>query len=381
MGIPFFGGRNNFVPQSPYLGVTLATFANGTFSRSSSGRYLTSASTVATASDNVLRLENRGDGYGSIALLEGARTNALSYSRATGSWTQNAPNHTGTNDYGVAPDGTTTAGRALKQTTASWGPSHQQIALSAGSSVAFSFWMSSNGGTSAGNSFRLGVDYNNGIAVKSTIPVGWTYFTATGTTTNNNPSTGLDHRANLPSTGDPAISTLTDVLLWGVQVETGVLFSSSTIASAGTPTTRSADVLTLTTAQYNAALRSVPWTTNVYPLFANTDTTAGDAYWLYSFGGSSDGIYLNNTGGNVTVIVKVGGSTALQSSTITFSKHQQLTITVRPAAGSLTVSGATSGNGTVIGSSFSFPSSTLRVGGILSANNEAFCRISQPVGV
>lgn len=379
MSLPFFGGRRySFVSQG-LSGVTLATFANGTFSRSSNGTYLTSATTVAEASTNVLRLEDRGDGNGSVPLFEGARTNLAVYSSSLGSWTAGPATNSGTTNYGTSPLGTTTAARLVKSATGSFGP-YSGANIGGTKAGTLSVWMTNNGG---GTATRLRFSFASGIALPITIPSAWsrfsTYTTFTGAASD---FISFDHRANIPNTGDPVINTAVDALVWGVQLEAVVTFPSSAIINnSGASATRSADTLTLTTAQYNAAMLDRPWRFDVYPYFSSTDHQDGETYWLYSFGGANDGIYITKSGGNATVAVVTGGVVRVSSSTITWSRHQKLTVTVTPAAGQVTIAGATTGNGTQTGTAYTFPSSTLRVGGILSGTGEAFCRISQPVGV
>lgn len=383
MSLPFFGGRRySFVSQG-LSGVTLATFANGTFSRSSNGTYLTSATTVSEASTNVLRLEDRGDGNGSVPLFEGARTNRIFYSSNVGTWSNGPGTNRGTTNYATSPLGTTTAARVEKDTTATYGP----ILIGSpptSTRFAVSCWCADNV-SSAGKSTRIGVYNAPGVSLAITIPASWGFFSVSGTTSasaNSGAYPGFDHRVNYPTTGNPAITVACDFLLWGVQAEQGAWFPSSHIINnSGAAATRSADTLTLTTAQYNAAMLDRPWKFDVYPYFSSTDHQDGETYWLYSFGGASDGIYLTKSGGNATVAVVTGGVVRVSSATITWSRHQKLTVTVTPAAGQVTVAGATTGDGTQTGTAYTFPSSTLRVGGILSGTGEAFCRISQPVGV
>lgn len=387
MSLPFFGGRRGlYVPQgNPYAGQTLVVYASGTFSRSSSGTYLTSATTVAEASTNVLRLEDRGDGNGAVALFEGARTTYANYSSSLGSWISIA-NNTGTTNYATSPLGTTTAGRVLKTGAASNCPLGQALTLTIGQRIVVSFWL--KGTATSGESFRCG--YGNttyalaAAFVKSVTPAAWTFYSAAATVQGAVENRwNFEGRLNYPNTGDPSLTSGLDALFWGGQIEVDTAFPSShVINNSGSSATRSADTLSLTTAQYNtAALLSLPWAFDAYPYFATSDLIDGDEFWLFSFGGATSGIRIRRASGNTRVEVLDGGSVVVSSDPLTFSRHQKLTVTVRPAAGSVTVAGATSGNGTVVGTAWAFDSATLRVGGILSGTGEAFCRISQPVGV
>lgn len=370
--------RGGAVTRS-YAGVTLATFSGGTFSRSSNGTYLTSATAVSEASTNTLRSENRGDGYGAIPLFEGARTNLVQYTDQLTSWVSIA-NNTGTSAYATSPLGTTTAGRVLKSLGPNTAPA---IAINIGATKAgvLSFWAKDNGSTQ--NSSRVRFSYTTGIAVPYTPPTTWTRYDAYATFTGlASDYVSWDTRSNTPNTGDPGLGSTIDHLTWGVQLEAVVTFPSSVIINnSGASATRSADTLTLTTAQYNAALRSVPWQTYALPYFSDTDLANGNEHWLYSFGDANSGVRIRKASGNTKVEVLSGGAVVVASSALTFSRHQRLSIVVNPASGGVTVSGATSGSGSASGSAYTFANSTLRVGGINGANNEAFCRISEPVGV
>jgi hypothetical protein len=381
MKLPYYGGRKTaYVPSgNPYAGQTLATFASGTFSRSSDGTYLTSATDVAVATTNVLRSENRGDGYGAVPLFEGARTNLCIYSSDLGSWTVFTTN-TGTTNFATSPLGTTTAARVQKPTTAGPGP---YTAANIGGTKAgtLSVWVKNNGGATA---TRLRFSSTTGIALPITVSSTWVrwdaYRTFTGAASEN---ISWEHRLDLPNTGNPSIGTGLDALAWGVQLEAVVTFPSSAIINnSGSSATRSADTLTLTTSQYNTTgLQAYPSLWYVYPCFASTDLVDGDSFTIASFGDANSRVRIRKASGSVTLDVLSGGSVVVSSSAITFSRHQQLAVTVRPAEGTIVTSGASTGNGTVTGTPWTFANSTLRIGGIVSSTGEAFSRIAQPVGV
>lgn len=382
MKLPFFGGRHGvYVPSgNPYAGQVVAVFANGTFSRSSDGTYLTAAEAISVATSNVLRSENRGDGYGAIPLFEGARTNLCVLSSSLGGWTAGPATNAGTTDYGTSPLGTTTAARVEKSATGSYGP---YVAANIGATKAgtISVWVKNNGG---GTATRLRFSNSTGIALPITITSSWArasaYATFTGAASEN---LNFDHRANIPNAGDPVINTAVDALVWNVQLEAVATFPSSAIINntyAGV--TRSADTLTLTTAQYTAAaIQSFPTRWAVYPYFASSDLADGDSFTIASFGDANSQLRIRKASGSVKAEAVSGGSVVAASDAITFSRHQQLLITTRPAEGKIVTSGATTGDGTGVGTAWTFANSTMRVGGILSSTGEAFCRIAQPVGV
>lgn len=364
-------------PRVSYVGVPMVDLTSGgTFSRSSDKTVLTSATTVTTVSDNVRAFENRGDGNGSLLTLGGARTTLVGYSRDLASWGQNA-NNNGYSNAGTSPDGTGNAGRVVKNATPFTGP-YLAANIGAVKAGVISLWAKNNGG---GTSTRLRFSFGTGIALPITLTNTWTRYSLYATFTGAaNDFLSFDHRANIPNAGDPAISVATDFFVYGVMLEANVKFAATTIAStSGTSTTLSADTLTYAGGQYVAAMLTVPWQVDFMPRYAlGADLTTGDTFYLASYGDANNGVYIDDAG---KVTVKVGGATKVQSSAITCSKFQKLTVAVRPADGAIVVSGATSGNGTYTGTSYAFPASPLRIGGIYGGNGEAFGSFGTPVGI
>lgn len=382
MKLPFFGGRHGvYVPSgNPYAGQVVAVFANGTFSRSSDGTYLTDAEAISVATSNVLRSENRGDGYGAIPLFEGARTNLCQYTNNIASWVTIA-NNLGYDAAGTSPLGTTTAGRILKNLGSNTAPA---VAINIGGTKAgtLSLWAKDNG--SSQPACRLRFSASTGIAIPYTPGATWVRYDAYDTFTGlANDFISFDTRANTPNAGNPALGATIDHLVWGVQLEAVVTFPSSVIINnTGSSATRSADTLTLSTAQYTAAaIQSFPTRWAVYPYFASSDLADGDSFTIASFGDANSQLRIRKASGSVKAEVVSGGSVVAASDALTFSRHQQLLITTRPAEGKIVTAGATTGDGTGVGTAWTFANSTMRVGGILSSTGEAFCRIAQPVGV
>lgn len=362
-----------------------ATFISnqaGSFTRSSVATYRTGAINVASAAVDTLRMQDLGDGNGPNAFYEGSRTNINPYSHSVGSWVQNAPNNVGTNNIGTAPDGTVTAGRVFKTGAGSFGPS---VAMNGGITPGWclSAWVVDNGGT-AGNSARLRFSYSQGMAIRFTIPAIWTYLKAIEPTAMSIPSEfiSFDYRVNIPRASpppDPVINTTTDILTWGIQLEVGCLFPSSTIITTGLAATRAADVKTLTTAQYNSRVLTDPSQGYIIPEWASSEIANGNEFWLYSFGGANSGIRLRKSSGDVKLECVDGGSVQVASNALTYGVNQKLNYVVNPTTGTISVSNATSGNGLVAGSAWAFDSATCRIGGVLSGANEFFGAISDLV--
>lgn len=141
------------------------------------------------------------------------------------------------------------------------------------------------------------------------------------------------------------------VYLWQAQIEIGA-FPSSPIFTEATTETRDKDETKWDSDNVPAALRgkfTFKWIPNANHARAG-DRSLG-SFWsagvspriLLTYKATSDKIQVYRT--------TVG--TAVQSAALTFDRHQVLTITLDPAAGSITVSGATTGNGIEVGTPWS----------------------------
>lgn len=355
----------------------------GSFTRSSAATFRTGAMSVSLAATDVLRFQNLGDGNGANAFYEGSRTNLVGYSHSVGSWVQNAPNNIGQNNIGTAPDGNATAGRIYKTGAGSFGP---YLLINGGvtPSWCLSGWMKDNAGT-VGNSERFRFSFSQGMAIRFTIPADWTYYKEVASViANPNDAVSWEHRAAVPKLSappDPVINTTSDLLAWGLQLEVACLFPSSTIITIGAPGVRGADTKLLTTAQYSSRVLTDPSQGYAIPEWASSDVADGNEFWLYSFGGSNSGVRLRKASGNVKLECVDGGAVQVASNTLTYSANQRINYIIDPADGQITVSNATTGNGTVTGSSWAFDSATCRIAGVVSGTNELFGAISDLVSV
>ena len=108
--------------------------------------------------------------------------------------------------------------------------------------------------------------------------------------------------------------------------------------------------------------------------FIDTSVRLGAVLYLLSFGGANDRAIMN---GSDQVQVSSGGIVRVTSSTLTWGIYQKLTIYLDPAAGTIGVFGATSGNGITAGTPWTWPTGvTFRVGGQVAGSSEAFAWIS-----
>ena len=132
------------------------------------------------------------------------------------------------------------------------------------------------------------------------------------------------------------------VLVYGYQIEGGSYPSSVIVSTSGSATTRAADVLSVPSPSTIAPAGRFDATLTIAPNYATAEQ-AGD-YDLLFFD-SSNRLFLRASDNKI--VMRIGGADVV-SSALTWSREQALTIRAAHCASgrTLTVSGATSGNGT-----------------------------------
>lgn len=340
------------------------SYGSMSFSRASQGSYYTSAPTdgtssfISVASNNVLRTDNRGDGAGSLTLIEGARTNSLPDGRAfdnNGFTSSGTP--TITANAGPSPDGATNAERAQLSTN----QNRYRGGMGTGCLSAFAravsgttAWQVSAGGNPAVGTTSLSTTYLRQAIYGNT--GGFALY-----------ADAFDRSA-----GGGIAASAEDIYIDFMQFESGARFPSTPIGTNGSTITRSADTLTLAQASVTPALFTEKGRfAQLSPLFASSDLVSGDVFWLLSIGGSSNGIRIRHDGANVLVEAVAGGTVKATSQAQTFSRDALLgAVAWDPAGGVVYVNGVAG----VAGTSWSWSAADIRVGGIYGGSSEAFCR-------
>lgn len=370
--------RDGFRGIGGVIAPSLDLSVGGTFTRGSEGSYLTGAPTdgssafLAWAGVDVRRIENRGDGLGAMLLMEGSRTNYFLQSRdmTHASWTAGTATLTSNANGGV--DGATLADRenASSGQFSAYQQGRGQIAYST-----LSAWVRAVSGTVSHQMLMLQAGSTLVAAATSR------------TTTYGRPS--VSGNATGAAGGVPAdgrdwsgiggqVATAQDVYIDLTQVETGY-FPSSPIRTAAAAVTRGADVLSYASGSFPAAFLTTGFKVVVAPDASSAEIVSSNTDLRILQVGASDYVRIRkNT--NCAVELVCGGS-IVATLTVTFSRAQALTITAIPSSGSLTVAGATTGNGTNTGSGAAWPAATtLYVGADNAAGNNFFGRIATTVG-
>lgn len=204
-----------------------------TLTRASTATYIDAAGVLQTAGVNVPRVQ---DGR---LLTEAAATNLLTYSEQidNAAWAKEGGLLT-TANYGLAPDGASTADRTVFPTgtlSRFW----QAFAAVIGQSYTFSIWLKSNSGSSFSARLYLresGFGASYGTSTVVVTPV-WQRFSVSAVVGSASVMALVYHS----TTGDPEW----DCLAWGAQAELGPM--SSYIPTTTAAVTRAADVLSAST--------------------------------------------------------------------------------------------------------------------------------------
>ena len=318
----------------------ITRYPDGTFTRSSEGARWNPVSLALNgwAGVDVLRVAPSiltPDGF-EYYLLEGARTNAMPDSAAM---TEPPKSHlnspTVTDDDDTAPDGT---GMDLI-TYAAGGVAGQVRQLlddtlfTDASKSAWSCFLKGDGA----DQLRLFVrDKALATALDETVT----------------PAAAIERIVRIVDNGsgssDPLVSLIevTDAgafHAWGWQIEPNAHFASSPIRTAGGIATRALDRLFVDSTPFGT---DTPFYFYCRPAFSSAEFAATSQWAMMFHFDGNEGVLFRPGGGatRISVSNSVGGIRVER--TVTFDAHQELKVTVDPAAGDLTVEGATTGDGT-----------------------------------
>lgn len=355
-------------------------FATGNFARSSIATFEGPNGTLENARANELRWVDV-EGH-RLALFEGAATNVLQWSEAldhADAWAAAASSPmTVQPNAAAAPTGTLSA----ELLSSPNGPARSPLQTSAlpAARSALSFWLGMpNDPTGATAGYRTARVFATpvGGAIASTawdlymdwtradIPVSGSVGTATGVSFSD--IAGFPNQAY--GQHDSA-----SFYAWGAQLE-GQPFPTSYVATSNGSATRAADVLTFTSVP--SWVLTGQWQIDVAPLYASDEMRPDWRYTLVSFGSTSDIALVASVAGAAKLVVRHAGST-YSSPDITFLRGAALSFTVDAAGDKVVVGGdVTAGEGTYSVPGLAFASTSLRIGGALNGQSEAFAAISE----
>jgi hypothetical protein len=356
---------------------TLDLFSGGTFTRASEGSYLIGAPTdgssafLAWAVANARRLEDRGDGLGTMLLMEGARTNSIGSPRdMVAGWSAGGGVLTANDSAG--PDGAVLADY-YSAISGSFG-SYIAAAPVIGTRIACSFYGKRRAAAGPDEAHYAYQDGGAGDGTYTNSPISETYARYELLRLIANASGYYVPMEGRTSGGLTARALAYTMDLH--QFEVGAAFPSSPIRTGGG--TRAADVLSYAVGQYPASFLTRGFRLTFAPDFASADMPTGTAMSLATFGGAlNDFVDILHTAGVIKIRAYHGGTLILTVGGITFSRGQLLTLDVNPAAGTYALSGATSGNGVTVGTPFAFTEGALAIGYTPAAGQSIFGRFGR----
>lgn len=369
--------------------------AGSTFARASEGSYYTQAPTddegdvagkafLAWAVANTPRIDSR-DGT-PMLLLEGARTNYHTTSRDLGSYTDVGTPSKTDNTTG-APDGDATSRRVDLLN----GEAHYKgtVGLTAAAPYIYSQWQRGIAGQTDPMVARIGLNATDQAESSSPPSTTWRRSVLTGSPTGTGQNEMAQEGRATNTLGPSGIAAGDrDGMFAMPQVEGGAVasaaFASSFIRTAGAAATRSADVLSCAAGTWPYSMTREGFSFEWRPIFSSAEAVASaGAFTLAGIaGGVVDGVRGLQSGVNFLLEIR-SNSVSVISQAITFSRDQAMRITVNPLAGTLTIEGATTGNGTYSAAEFStrwsgqHAASVLYVGARSGTSEQCFSRISR----
>jgi hypothetical protein len=363
--------------------IQLDTFAGGTFSRALEAWYHTGAPTNglvpygAWAAPGVRRVDDRGDGLGPMLWMEGGRTNLFRNSEDTSAvWS--SVNSTTPAGAMAAPDGDLDADGPFTPTAANGRGQQTLTTFTDGQQAAISGYFLD----AAGDPVRFNVIGRDAVSNvspdKSTSPI-WSradYSVTVGT--------GV---ASVLAGFYTGTTQLPIDRVWGLQIEAGQYWPSSYIRTAAAAVARPADVLTYAPGSYPAEFLSQGFTVTYVPDYSSAELlnlSAGTAHYIVGYFSASLGVRIRvNSGSNCTFGL-LGNSGNIASTGVAFNRGQPMVLTAKnnnDGTWTLTVAGATTGNGSVTGAVSFSAGGSLTVGSNTSGTGNVFGRISRYIDV
>jgi hypothetical protein len=294
---------------------------------------------------NARRLENRGDGNGICLLMEKASTNKWQYGRNLyfGTFPGNGPD-TVTNDVATGPDGTVLADRD-QVPIATYG-SYQALTFAINNQLVATSYQRMLTGTGNGQPAFSNGDSTSKASVST--PLTTTYQRLE---LQINETAFRADAVYVPADGRSdwgGTAQALDVVIDMMQVENS--YYPTSFIDTTSAVTRPQDTLSYTTGNYPALFLTDGVVIQFCPDCSSTEFLASGEQWAFIANGAgfNDGVFMYNDGGSVALGLNVGGTEIATIEPFTWSRGQKLTITAKPSAGSLTLSGATTGNGTIV---------------------------------
>lgn len=310
----------------------------GTITRALEASYLTSANTLAWAGANVRRVPYTGG-----VQIEGGRTNDLLWSEApsNAAWTKGGGASVAASGV-AAPDGafdvetvTFTASATDRVTQPA-----QTIPANAAQGV-FTIWLRSDVAKTVDLRMLQKDGATYGASVPCVLTTAWQRFEL-------NQAVGAGASAPVLGVWN-ADALATGYQHWGAMFECSAAlcqFPSSYIRTGAATVARPTDTFSYSAAgQYPESFRTRGLRVR-YAAECTSTEMGGSTHHVLFATSNSDLLYLQVIAGVVRAVLYGGGVLLATSAPLTFSREQLLVVDALPNVGAVTVSGATTGNGT-----------------------------------
>ena len=365
--------RRRYIASQEASDNILLYLSSGSFTRTSSGSYYNgTTSSLAWANPNVLRWEDRGDGFGPLALIEGSR---ISVARNSGPYSPGTAWSGASILNGSAaiaweaeegPFGANTATRlpfsALDYSRVVHGQTNDVTNFG---SVNYSLFARVMPGSGSAN-VRLAIRARDGV----------TYYSNDMTITEEYRrlewSTNVLSGANAVQLG---IANGTDAIMRTIHIAAShterndtsgsvVPFPSSYInVPSSSPITRGADNLIFSASLFTSAMTEIAtngFEFDYYPSFSSEEFLAGGtSLRITGHAGATHTFLVSLSGGRTFFAAYENGAIRINTGTgptYTWSRNQRIRIGIYPNAGRVILSGLTAGDGTYTGTAFTWPS-------------------------
>ena len=270
--------------------------------------------------------------------VEGARTNNATQSEAiadgSGNWAADHASTTVTANATTAPDGGSDAERIQVPS----GAFANYINSGAPAAGCWSAFLQAGPTSDGTHNFSRQDSNPTGTYAAGLLAAAWQRLVISATRQFSVLLDGRDCAA-----GGGVAAGARDAYVWGAQLESGT-FPSSPIRTFNASATRNADTGSFAPKSWDTRINNGVWQVRVCPEWASTEPAASEFMYIAQCGAQGI-LYLFQNAGTMQVRMDRLGASIL-SQAITFSAGQQLTITVDWPASSVTVAGATTGNGT-----------------------------------
>lgn len=345
----------------------LLSLSAGVLSRASEASYYTTASALAWAAADTLRVDTGLFGE-SLYMLEGTRTNLAIQSESFAGWTATAGAVVTTNAT-TAPDGDADASNIFTNATNS--RVMLTVTIVASTLVSLSRWVKNNSGDGLSRLQLVQRDGASTVDLASTAASTWVREALRSADVGVGGSNPQYWHRGAASAGSR------DVYTWGAQIEVG-RYETSYIRTAGGGLARAVDVWTWLAAEVPLALREAAWRVRAAPEWIHSELAASDERWLISFGGSSDGLRIRNDAGTIKLEAVDGGSVVASKTIASITRFAPVWAAVDPVAGTVSWDGVAGAAGTP----WAWPGGVAaRLGGVFGANSEWDGGLGLPVAL